>query len=284
MHPFHLLNLFPLLSQTEGNAQLKIGLIDGPVALDHPDLERSNIQLISGHRGGACSIRRSAACMHGTQVAGILSSKRGKPVAGICPNCTLLIEPIFQESIHPDTSSDSATLARAILKLIAAGANVINLSLGLDMAGGDGDVELAGALGHAAEKQVLIVTAAGNQGTINSTGLTRHGWAIPVVAVGRNGKPMDLSNLSATIGRNGVGAPGEAIPTLFSDGKYSVFQGTSAAAPFVTGTIALLWSLFPHKSAGQVKEAILRSSKKERRSIVPPLLDAGAAFEYLKNN
>lgn len=283
MNAHQLIHADWLFLKTSGIPSLRVGLIDGPVALDHPDLERKNIELVAGKHSGACSIAHSGACQHGTQVAGILSSKRKGKVPGFCPGCTLLIKPIFPESRQTTVASDSAMLSAAILQQIDAGAKVINLSLGLDISDFSQNDELVAALDQAAARQVLIVAAAGNQSSLVSTELTRHGWVIPVVAFDQNGAPMDLSNFSASIGRNGIGAPGEEIPTLMPTGQYGNFGGTSAATPFVTGTIALLWSLFPQKSALQIREAILMGSGKRRRSVVPPLLNARLAYEYLKN-
>ena len=60
-----------------GTAQLKVALIDGPVAIDHPDLSGQNIQQVTGEHAAVCSTASSIACIHGTFVAGILSAKRG---------------------------------------------------------------------------------------------------------------------------------------------------------------------------------------------------------------
>jgi subtilisin family serine protease len=57
--------------------------------------------------------------------------------------------------------------------------------------------------------------------------------------------------------------------------------GTSAAAPFVTGTIALLWSAFPGASAAAVKLAVTQPRGTRRVSVVPPLLNAWESFEHL---
>ncbi len=60
-------------------------------------------------------------------------------------------------------------------------------------------------------------------------------------------------------------------------------SGTSVAAPFVTGTLALLWSLFPDAAAGLVKLAVTQAGVARRRSVVPPLLDGWGAYQALAN-
>jgi subtilisin family serine protease len=59
-------------------------------------------------------------------------------------------------------------------------------------------------------------------------------------------------------------------------------SGTSVAAPFVTGSIALLWSIFPKAKPADIIYSITRSNSFGRHSIVPPLLDSEAAFDMLK--
>ena len=59
------------------------------------------------------------------------------------------------------------------------------------------------------------------------------------------------------------------------------FGGTSVAVPFVTGAIALLRSEFPTLSAADVRLAIGGASRRQRSSVVPPLLNASAAYDAL---
>ena len=91
---------------------------------------------------------------------------------------------------------------------------------------------------------------------------------------------MAASNLGSSIARRGLMAPGDAVTSLGADGQPVASGGTSAAAPFVTGTIALLWSMFPEASTADVKSAVVRSDLR-RASVVPPLLDAGAAYQLM---
>ncbi len=56
---------------------------------------------------------------------------------------------------------------------------------------------------------------------------------------------MAASNLGSSIARRGLMAPGDAVTSLGTNGQTVTSGGTSAATPFVTGAIALLWSIFP---------------------------------------
>ena len=70
------------------------------------------------------------------------------------------------------------------------------------------------ALDHAMRRGVLVVAAAGNQATVGSTVITRHPWVIPVVAYDADGAPMGQSNFGNSIGRRGLGAPGDRVTSL----------------------------------------------------------------------
>jgi subtilisin family serine protease len=180
----------------------------------------------------------------------------------------------------PSATPDA--LATAIVECIAAGARIINLSLALAQPSVRGEHALEEALNQAARRGAIVVAAAGNQGTLGSSAITRHPWVIPVAACDVQGRPIDKSNLGNSTGRRGLSAPGDSITSLGSEGQSLTFGGTSVAAPFVTGAIALLWSDFPSATAAQIKFAISHAPAPRRASVVPPLLDAAAAYEILR--
>jgi subtilisin family serine protease len=287
-HRLELINLIPLMARTEGRPEIAIGFIDGPVALNHPDLAHDKIREIPGRLKGRCARTESAACLHGTFGAGILSARRGSAAPAIAPGCTLLVRPVFREGSEPPGAS-AAELAAALLDCIEAKARIINLSLavasflvdhGRLSNGSTGGRPLTEALDEAARRGVLVVAAAGNQGIVGSSVITRHPWVIPVVATDLRGRPIAPTNLGASLGRNGLSAPGEGVRSLMSGGGTVISAGTSVAAPFVTGTAALLWSLFPDAAAEEICRAVARPSSR-RGSIVPPLLEAEGAYRIM---
>jgi subtilisin family serine protease len=284
MSPLELVKLKALMERTSGSPDVKVGLIDGPVAIQHADLAGEHIREIPGKNGATCAQANSRACLHGTFIAGILSGKRNSPAPAICPDCTLLIRPIFAETTSGHEHMPSATpleLAAAIIACIEAGAQVINLSLALAQPSTRGEQALVEALNQAVRRGVIVVAAAGNQSTLGSSAITRHPWVITVVACDLGGRPMNESNLGSSIGRRGVSAPGDSITSLGSEGGSLTLGGTSVAVPFVTGTAALLWSEFPSATAAQIKLAITHATTLRRASVVPPLLDATAAYQIL---
>jgi subtilisin family serine protease len=282
MDPLALVSLPGLMAMTRGRADVVIGLVDGTVAVDHPDLATGNVRTLAGIPG-ACRDTGSGSCRHGTFVAGILAARRGARAPAIAPDCTLLVRPVFSE-VGPVGELPSATpgeLAEAIVDVVDAGARVLNLSAAL--AGGSigAERELEEALGHAMQRGVLVVVAAGNQGTLGGSVITRHPWVIPVVGYGRAGWPLAESTLGRSVGSGGLGASGEGVVSLAPEGEPVTSGGTSVAAPFVTGAAALLWSAFPGAAAVEVKRALLSSPVGRRRTVVPPLLDAWRAYELL---
>jgi subtilisin family serine protease len=284
MLPLELAKLTALMERTSGSPSVVIGLIDGPVATEHPDLAGARVREIPGHKGGACTRANSAACLHGTFVAGILSARRESVAPAVCPNCTLLMRPIFAETNAANGEMPSARpeeLAQAIRDCIDAGARVLNVSAALAQPSIKFERELEGALNQAARHHVIVVVAAGNQGAVGSTAITCHPWVIPVVGYDLLGRPMRCSNLGRSIGRLGLGAPGDRITSIGANGEPLVWGGTSAAAPFVTGAIALLWSEFPAATAAKVKFAVTQAHAARRIAVVPPLLDASAAYHAM---
>jgi subtilisin family serine protease len=263
---------------------VKVGLIDGPVVTQHPDLENEHLSEIPGNSAAACAQANSFACLHGTFVAGILCAKRSSVAPAICPGCSLVIRPIFPEAASEGEQMPSATpteLAQAILDCVEAGVRVLNLSAALSQPSVNGEPVLESALNQAAKRGVIVIAAAGNQGTLGSTAITRHRCVIPVVAYDLQRRPLDQSNLGSSIGRRGLGAPGDKVTSLGPQGKPLTLGGTSAAAPFVTGAIALLWSEFPNANTTELKFAIMQANLGRRATVIPPLLDAGAAYQYM---
>jgi subtilisin family serine protease len=277
-----LVGLPPLMGLTSGSSAVVVGLLDGPVALDHPDLDTADIRVLAGGSSASGLEPNSSARQHGTFVAGILAGRRGGPAPAICPGCRLIVRPIFTTAPSAGTQVPSAKpeeLAAAICECVDAGARVLNLSVAMSGPSIRDEHELRTALDHAVGHGAVIVAAAGNQGTLGSNAITRHPGVIPVVGYGVDGRPMALSNLGASAGKRGLGAPAEDVTSLGAPGAPLTLAGTSLAAPFVTGAIALLWSQFPDAPAADIKGAVLGPSR--RRSVMPPLLDAWGAYQAL---
>jgi subtilisin family serine protease len=270
------------MEMAAGAPEIRVALIDGPVAADHPDLATENFRSLSAATDATTS-GNGVATAHGTYVAGILAARRGSGAPAICPGCTLLVRPIFLQTASDNAEMPSATpdeVADAVAECVDAGARVVNLSVAVASPSPNKEKKLEEALSYAAHRGAIVVAAAGNQGTIGSSAITRHVWVIPVAACDLRGQPIGPSNLAASVGRRGLMAPGEAVTSLGTRGEPVTSGGTSAAAPFVTGSVALLWSAFPTATASELKRAIIGTGP-ARKTIVPPLLDAWGAYQAL---
>ena len=248
------------MALTRGRADVVVALVDGPVALDHPDLATGNIRTLATS-AGACVDIESASCRHGTFIAGVLAARRGSQAPAIAPGCTLLIRPVFSEAaaVGQQPSATPQVLADAIVDCVDAGAWVLNLSAALTGGWFGTDCDLREALEYTVRRGVLVIAAAGNQGAVAGSAITRHPWVISVVAYAQSGRMLAQSNVGRASGIRGVGGPGEGVVSLAPEGGLAVSFGTSVAAPFVTGTAALLWSLFPGATASEIKNALLSS-------------------------
>ncbi|MBO2465439.1 S8 family peptidase [Actinomadura violacea] len=268
-----LTGLDALMADGEGDPAVTVAVIDGPADGGHPALPST---------ASSCRSPTSPACLHGTFVLGMLAAPRGGGAPAICPGCTFVSRPVLCEPgpghLCPETTP--AALAEAVEDCVAAGARVINISLGLATPILQRSPAFDAAIDHARDRGVVVITAAGNHGRIGPAPLMAHPWLVPVAACDTHGRPRSPSNLGIGIGRRGLLAPGLDIVSTAPRGEHARMSGTSVAAPFVTGTAALLWSLRPALPAVRIRAALLRPDA-ARRSIVPPRLDATAARHTL---
>ncbi|MFE5854275.1 S8 family serine peptidase [Streptomyces sp. NPDC056500] len=270
--------LSALTARTAGRPDVAVGVVDGTIDPDHPDLARQSVRFV----GAAVPAPTPGAPPgHGTLVVSSLAARPTAQNPGICPGCSFVVRSVPGVDSPPATPAD---LADALADVVAAGARVVNLSLALERLpaeGTDNDLGidvLLDAVELARRHGVLVVAAAGNDGEFGGSPLVRHPWVIPVVACDDSGRPLPTSTLGRAIGRHGLTAP--ALPRRLSGRGLS---GTSAAAPVVTGAVALLWSLFPGACAHAVRDAITQARLPARRtSVVPPLLDASYAYDVLR--
>ena len=113
-------------------------------------------------------------------------------------------------------------------------------------------------------------------------GLLSDPWIIPVASCDQNGRFTKESNFGPTIGKRGLMAPGINIMSSVPRGQYAQMSGTSFATAFVTGALALLWSISPKSTPTLLRRALLGHFNGEKyRGIIPRLLDVAMARNYL---
>ncbi len=218
---------------------------------------------------------------HGTHVAGIIGAVRNNDIGmdGIADNVR-----IMSVRCVPDGDERDKDVANAIRYAVDNGAQVINMSFGKSYSWDKNVVDKA--VKYAQKHDVLLVHAAGNDGSNNDTGnnfpndkYDKKGLFSPKqakvwVEVGAlNWKGGEKSAASfSNYGKENVDifAPGVEIYSTTVGNEYASFQGTSMASPVVAGVAALLRSYFPNLSAKQVKEIIMESSTPQSTMVIKP--------------
>ena len=254
---------------------------------------------------------------HGTAIAGIIgaTTNNRKGIAGIAgvTNSVSLLAVKVGNSAGIIGQADSLT---AISSVIADGAKVVNLSFGAYTACSDAYQQLFDA-----HKDVVFVAAAGNglcrlsNGVyVNAIGacpagstrvgvdISIHGHdpascngVIAVASVDESYIPTITSNWGKKVT---LAAPGVSIATTRASmcsletcgpvslnpllTNYVLFNGTSFAAPYVSGVAALLLAKYPALTSAQVKECLVKSGENivraRQNQPVGPLLDVGNAI------
>lgn len=233
---------------------------------------------------------------HGTQVALVAAAARNNSgVMGIAFDATIQILRADTPGSCTDTTSDEpgcsfsdSNIALGVDRAVSAGARVINLSLG----GSAPDATLRDAIVRAASAGVVVIVSAGNDGDSTdpednpnsadpfAAGIRQSGNGNVIIAGSVNdlGVISGFSNRAGTEAQFYLMARGEQICCVYegsalkittqADGSrfVTVVNGTSFAAPQVTGAVALLAQAFPNLSGTQIVDLLLRTAR-----------DAGAA-------
>jgi len=203
---------------------------------------------------------------HGTHVAGI--------IAGIAPSARLMILRVV-----PDGDEHDKDIALAIRYAVDNGAKIINMSFGKGLSPHKDWID--DAVGYAERKHVLLVHAAGNENIDIDTA-----WSFPTpyyfngrraanwISVGAGLAGDDPTQIKAWFSNFGkktvdVFAPGVSIWSTVPGNKYEPQNGTSMAAPVVSGMAAFLLSYYPGLSATRLRNII------EHSVIQPKVADLG---------
>jgi subtilisin family serine protease len=253
-------------AQALGNdgAGVVVAVVDTWVDASHPDFGG---RVLPGADcvSGACRPGPAApdGCYHGTHVAGLVSSRS----YGVAPAARILPVRVLSGHRPGHCSGSLAAVSAAIRWATARGADVINLSIGTAIPAISQSRKVAAAVHAAARAGVVVVFAAGNTGAPLAD--SYDGDAIIVAATGPNGSLASYSQrgagvtLAAPGGDAGSGQCSSAtcVVSTFPHGRYAALEGTSMAAPHVSGLAALLVAAQPSRSRAKTVQLMTQTAR-----------------------
>jgi len=254
-------------AKTKGSG-VTVALLDTGVDANAADLIGS-VTVGPDYTAGANPPGYQPPYLHGTSMCSIIAGHgsgpgRAEGMLGVAPQAHILSIRVILDDNEPgfavyngNAAFDDA-IANGINYAVAHGATVINMSLGSQDAPRSMREAIANALAH----NVVIVAAAGNDGSAGG-GFTSYGYpaaftgVIAVAAVGPGGQRASFSDRNSSVV---VSAPGVNIDGAGPGGEYITQDGTSPASAFVAGVAALIRSAYPHLTPVQVMQAIVTST------------------------
>jgi len=213
-------------------ARSVIAILDTGVDANHEDLKENYTSISSRYdedpRG------------HGTHCAGIAAAVTGNRIGiiSLIPSGA----PVKVSSVtvmNKFGMGTQKTIIDGIIKAADEGCSVISLSLG-GVTSDSKEKAYAEAVRYANAKGSIVIVAAGNSGR-NATGYTPANTVgvIAVTATDTLMRKADFGNDVSDL-KMGLAAPGTAIFSTFPGDEYKSFNGTSMAAPFVSGLVGLM--------------------------------------------
>jgi subtilisin family serine protease len=232
---------------TTGKTSIVLADVDTGVATDHPDLSG---KLVAGYDFVNDDANPYDDNGHGTYTAGIMAAQSNNAVGvtGTCWGCRVMPVKILDK----DGGGAISDFARGIRWAVDHGARVLNISAGIEYP----PKAMGDAVRYANQHGVIVVASAGNTPDGADRWPAAYDEVIAVTANDQNGAAADFASYGDFLD---LIAPGvNILSTVWHEGRltYAWGDGTSAAAPFVSGAAGLLLSLNPDLTPLQVKDAL----------------------------
>ena len=256
---------------TEGDPNVLVAVVDTGVDYTHPDLAGKVVLGYDFVNNDADPMDDNG---HGTHVAGIIAAatNNGIGVAGVGFNTRVLAVKVLSAS----GSGFYSTVAQGITYAADHGARIINLSL----RGTVSSAILQDAINYAWNKGVLIVAAAGNDGSNAAVYPAAYPHVLAVAATDWNDNHWSLSNYGDYVD---LAAPGVGIYSTDwagGVGPYASRSGTSMAAPHVAAVAALVLSVDPGLSNAQLASLLTSTADDKGDPGWDPYYGAGRVNAY----
>ncbi|MFG2823581.1 S8 family serine peptidase [Kitasatospora sp. NPDC048365] len=229
-----------------------VAVLDEGVDASHPDLAG---QVLPGFDLSGKGLAQKPADSHGTGMAAEIAGHghgNGEGVVGLAPGAKIL--PIYKQD-----SQGRSVFPQGIRWAVDHGAKIINVSQGGYVPAGS-EPALTEALAYAAQRDVLVVASAGNDGRNVLHNPANEAGVLAVGATDKSDAAWSKSNYGPQVL---LSAPGVRMVTAgdCSGGLYCVADGTSDSTAYVSAAAALIRAKFPQLTAGQVANRLVKSAK-----------------------
>lgn len=276
---------------TKGSSNVKIAIVDDGIEAAHPMFKG---RIVEAYNVFTQDNKLSIGVGHGTHTAGLAAGSAdylSDGVTGIAPNCMLMPIQVFDNG-----QCSLSALVAGVMYAVHHDADVINLSIGpsfkgLNLLPPEQQNQIARSQFKnveklwarvcmlAAKKKCILVFAAGNDDILSSVPPeNRNASSIVVTAVDRNLYPTDFTNYGPC---SDISAPGKDIYSSFPRGGFQSCDGTSMAAPIVTGTIALMKSLKKDLTVTQAHNVLYKTGA-DVYGYIPPMVLVDKALAAVK--
>lgn len=276
---------------TKGSPIVTVAVIDDGIDASHPIFKD---RIVNAYNVYTQDNKLSNGDGHGTHTAGLAVGSLdylNQGAAGIAPDCMLMPVQVIDNNMCP-----LSALVSGVMYAVHKDADVVNISIGPSFQGlNQLPVELQNQIAQtqfknveklwdrvckiAANKKTILVFAAGNDDILSSIPPeNRSAVAITVGAVDQRLYPTDFTNYGPC---TDISAPGKEIYSSFPIKDFRRCDGTSMAAPIVSGTVALMKSLKKDLTVEQARNVLYKTGC-DVYGNMPPMVQVNLALDAVK--